>query len=65
MAAKKKPFEVIGLSDLDIDAADQSRARSIMVTVAEKPPREAGEKVVDDGNGGAELAEFLIKNRLA
>lgn len=65
MAAKKKPFEVIGLSDLDIDANDQSTARSIMVTVAEKPPREAGEKIVDEGNGGAELAEFLIKNRLA
>ncbi|MDN5877648.1 MAG: electron transfer flavoprotein subunit beta/FixA family protein [Brevibacterium sp.] len=65
MAAKKKPFEVIALSDLDVDANDQSTARSIMVTVAEKPPREAGEKIVDEGNGGAELAEFLIKNRLA
>ncbi|MDN5807480.1 MAG: electron transfer flavoprotein subunit beta/FixA family protein [Brevibacterium sp.] len=65
MAAKKKPFEVITLSDLEVDANDQSTARSIMVTVAEKPPREAGEKIVDEGNGGAELAEFLIKNRLA
>ncbi|RAG73330.1 electron transfer flavoprotein subunit beta, partial [Burkholderia multivorans] len=27
MAAKKKPFEVIGLADLDVDAADQSTAR--------------------------------------
>ena len=43
----------------------QSVARSIMVTVAEKPPREAGEKVVDEGNGGVELAEYLTKNRLA
>ncbi|MCL7659666.1 hypothetical protein M8360_30040, partial [Klebsiella pneumoniae] len=65
MAAKKKPFEGISLSDLDIDAEDQSVARSIMVTVAEKPPREAGEKVVDEGNGGVELAEYLTKNRLA
>ena len=65
MAAKKKPFEVISLADLDIDAEDQSTARSIMVTVAEKPPREAGEKVVDEGNGGVELAEYLTKNRLA
>ncbi len=65
MAAKKKPFEVISLSDLDIDAEDLSVARSIMVTVAEKPPREAGEKVVDEGNGGVELAEYLTKNRLA
>src|SRR5699024_8172728 len=63
--AKKKPFEVITLSDLGIDAEDQSVARSIMVTVAEKPPREAGEKVVDEGNGGVELAEYLTKNRLA
>ncbi|WP_210603995.1 electron transfer flavoprotein subunit beta/FixA family protein [Brevibacterium oceani] len=65
MAAKKKPFEVIGLSDLEIDAEDQSTARSIMVTVAEKPPREAGEKVADEGNGGADLADYLTKNRLA
>ena len=65
MAAKKKPFEVLGLSDLEVDASTQSTARSIMVTVAEKPPREAGEKIVDEGNGGAELAEYLIKNRLA
>jgi electron transfer flavoprotein beta subunit len=65
MAAKKKPFEVIALSDLDIDPEDQSVARSIMVTVAEKPPREAGEKVEDEGNGGVDLAEYLTKNRLA
>ncbi|WP_413332455.1 electron transfer flavoprotein subunit beta/FixA family protein [Brevibacterium sp. GP-SGM9] len=65
MAAKKKPFEVISLADLGVDAEDQSTARSIMVSVAEKPPREAGEKVVDEGNGGADLAVFLIQNRLA
>ena len=59
-----KPFEVISLSDLDIDAEDQSVARSIMVTVAEKPPRAAGVKIVDEGDAAEKLVEYLVQNRL-
>ncbi|WP_025778233.1 electron transfer flavoprotein subunit beta/FixA family protein [Brevibacterium sp. VCM10] len=65
MAAKKKPLEVVSLADLDVDADDPSTSRSIMVSVAEKPPREAGVKITDDGDGGTNLAEFLLENRLA
>ncbi|MEQ4519751.1 electron transfer flavoprotein subunit beta/FixA family protein [Pseudarthrobacter sp. B907] len=65
MAAKKKPLEVLTLADLDVTADDPDAARSIMLTIAEKPPRAAGTKIVDEGDAGEKLAEFLIENRLA
>jgi len=65
MAAKKKPLEVLTLTDLGITAEDPDAARSIMLAVAEKPARAAGVKIVDDGDAGQKLADFLIENRLA
>lgn len=65
MAAKKKPFETVTLADLGIDADAQSASRSIMIALSEKPPRQAGTKIVDEGDAGEKLAEFLIQNRLA
>ena len=65
MAAKKKPFETLSLGDLGIDAEDHSASRSIMIAVSEKPPREAGVKIEDEGDAGQKLAAFLVENRLA
>lgn len=64
MAAKKKPFETLSASDLGIDPQDFSVAASIMTAIAEKPPRTAGVKITDEGDGGTKIAEFLIENRL-
>jgi electron transfer flavoprotein beta subunit len=64
-AAKKKPLETLTLADLGVDPMDPAAARSIMVSVAAAPPRAAGVKIVDEGDAGQQLAEFLIKNRLA
>lgn len=64
MAAKKKPLETYTLADLGIDPEDPESARSIMLTVAEKPPREAGIKITDEGDAGEKLADFLVENRL-
>jgi electron transfer flavoprotein beta subunit len=64
MAAKKKPFETLTLADLGVDADDLSTPRSIMLAVSERPPREAGVKIVDDGDAGEQLAQFLATNRL-
>lgn len=64
MAAKKKPFEVLSLADLGVDAEDMTVPRSIMVSVAQKPPREAGLKITDEGDAGEKLAEYLVENRL-
>ncbi|MFB8146514.1 electron transfer flavoprotein subunit beta/FixA family protein [Microbacterium sp. NPDC056003] len=65
MAAKKKPFETLSLDDLGIDPHDPNASRSIVIGLSEKPPREAGTKIVDEGDAGEKLAEFLIQNRLA
>lgn len=64
MAAKKKPVETLALADLGVVADDPEVSRSIMIAVAQKPPRAAGVKVVDEGDAGVQLAEFLIQNRL-
>ncbi|WP_322411052.1 electron transfer flavoprotein subunit beta/FixA family protein [Microbacterium invictum] len=64
MAAKKKPFETLGLADLGLDAADPEASRSIVISLAERPPREAGVKIVDEGDAGQKLADFLAENRL-
>jgi electron transfer flavoprotein beta subunit len=65
MAAKKKPFETLSLADLDVDVDPASAPQSIMTAVAQKPPRQAGTKIVDEGDAGEKLAAFLIENRLA
>ncbi|WP_173922360.1 electron transfer flavoprotein subunit beta/FixA family protein [Agromyces sp. Marseille-P2726] len=64
MAAKKKPFETLSLADLGVDPEDPEAARSIMIGLAEKPPRAAGVKISDEGDAGEQLAEFLVQNRL-
>ncbi|WP_166875493.1 electron transfer flavoprotein subunit beta/FixA family protein [Salinibacterium sp. ZJ450] len=64
MAAKKKPFETLSLADLDVDPDDPESARSIVIAIAEKPARDAGVKIVDEGDAGEKLAEFLVQNRL-
>lgn len=64
MAAKKKPLETITPADLGVvaDAADVPRA--IMTAVTEKPPRQPGVKVIDEGDAGEKLADFLAQNGL-
>lgn len=64
MAAKKKPLEVLTSADLGINPEDFAVARSIMITVSEKPPREGGIKIEDSGDAGEQLANFLVENRL-
>jgi electron transfer flavoprotein beta subunit len=61
MSAKKKPLETLNVADLGVE--DGSSA-SIVLTTAERPAREAGRKIVDDGNAAGELPEFLIAARL-
>ena len=64
MAAKKKPFEVLSLSDLNATIDVMSAPRSIMTNIVAKPPRQAGVKVIADGDTAQHLVEFLKKNQL-
>jgi electron transfer flavoprotein beta subunit len=66
MAAKKKPVETLGIADLGIDAGDVGLANawSTVVEASPKPPREAGQRVEDDGDGGVKIAEYLVGQKL-
>jgi len=64
MAAKKKPVETLTLADAGIDPGDVGLAAAAtevvsFVDATVRPPRSAGVKVKDEGNGGVSLAEFL------
>lgn len=65
MGAKKKPLEVIGLDDLEVEADETAAARAIMTSIAQRPPREAGEIITDEGDAGERIAAFLADRRLA
>lgn len=65
IAAKKKPYETLTLAELGIHAADPNSSQSLVVAVSERPARQAGAKIVDDGSAGKALADFLIQNHLA
>lgn len=64
MAAKKKPLEVLTLDDLGVSADPGAAPRTIMTSVAEKPPRAAGVKIVDEGDAAEKLVDYLVQNRL-
>jgi electron transfer flavoprotein beta subunit len=61
LGAKKKPITVLSLGDLSV--AEPS-AHSLILSTAERPAREAGTKIIDEGNAGVELAEFLVAGHL-
>jgi electron transfer flavoprotein beta subunit len=65
MAAKKKPLETVTAADLGVDVNSADQARSIIIAVSERPARAAGVKIIDEGNAGVELADYLVSNRLA
>ena len=56
MAAKKKPVTTLSIADAGIDAARVGAAGALtsVTSAAPKPAKGAGEKVVDDGDGGVE-----------
>lgn len=60
MAAKKKPIEVLSVADLGVTVAPAT----VVMSAQPKPPREAGQKVADDGTGGARIADYLAAARL-
>ena len=68
MAAKKKPVEILALSDIGVDACDVGLSvawTAVEETIA-RPPRQAGEIVKDDEDSGAvALADFLAARKFA
>jgi electron transfer flavoprotein beta subunit len=66
MAAKKKPVEKKSLADLGIDPSTVglATATSQVVDFAGRPPKGAGVKVNDEGDGAAQLVDFLAAQKI-
>ncbi|BCW45113.1 electron transfer flavoprotein subunit beta/FixA family protein [Arthrobacter sp. StoSoilB5] len=63
LTAKRKTVRDLMLDDLRVPQ-EVLRARSTVLSVQGRPARAIGSKIVDDGNAGRRLAEFLVSSRL-
>ena len=65
MAAKKKPVETWSLGDLGIGPSQVGldAAWTKVESFQQRPPRQQGQIVTDEGDGGTKLAEFLAAQK--
>jgi electron transfer flavoprotein beta subunit len=63
MAAKKKEIKVYTAADLGVpaDQVGEKGAREKVLAVGRPPMRQAGKAVVDEGEGGKQIADFLAE----
>lgn len=63
MAAKKKEIKIYTAADLGLppDEVGEQGAREKVLTVGRPPKRQAGKVVVDEGEGGKQIADFLAE----
>ena len=66
MAAKKKPVTQLSVADAGIGAAEAGLASALtkVTSVTPRPPKSAGAKTTDDGDGGAQIAAYLAAQKL-
>ncbi|WGW12969.1 electron transfer flavoprotein subunit beta/FixA family protein [Saxibacter everestensis] len=66
MAAKKKPLDEWTIDDLGLNADQVGFAGSWteVTDIAARPPRQAGEIITDEGDGGTKLVDFLAAQKL-
>lgn len=65
MAAKSKPLTTLTIADAGIDAdkVGLANATSKVSEFSNRPPRQAGQIVKDEGDGGLKVAEFLASQK--
>jgi len=66
MAAKKKPVNTLTLAEIGVegDEVGLANAGSKVLQAQPKPPKTAGEKVEDDGEGGNKIAQYLVSQKI-
>jgi electron transfer flavoprotein beta subunit len=66
MGAKKKPFEILSLADVGVDAGDAGEAgsKTEVLALGEPPSRGDARKIEDDGNAAQVIVDFLAEKRL-
>ena len=54
------------LADAGIDASEVGLAHALatVTSASPKPPKSAGEKVTDEGDGGSKIAAYLVAQKL-
>jgi electron transfer flavoprotein beta subunit len=65
MAAKKKPLTTLTLADAGIEAdrVGLASATSSVESFSNRPPRQSGQIVKDEGDGGSRVADFLASQK--
>ena len=65
MAAKKKPLTTLTVADAGIEAGQVGlvSATSSVESFSNRPPRQAGQIVKDEGDGAVKVAEFLTSQK--
>jgi electron transfer flavoprotein beta subunit len=66
MAAKKKEVTTLTLGEIGVegDEVGLANAGSKVTASNPKPPKTAGEKVEDDGEGGSKIAQYLVSQKI-
>jgi electron transfer flavoprotein beta subunit len=66
MAAKKKEVTTLTLAEIGVegDEVGLANAGTSVVSSTPKPPKTAGEKITDEGEGGKKIAEYLVSQKI-
>ncbi len=67
MAAKKKEVTTLTLAEIGVEADEVGVANAgskVLTSTPPKPPKTAGEKVTDEGDGGTKIAEYLVAQKI-
>ena len=66
MGAKKKPQDVVTLSELgaEVDRAGESGSRTSVLALSDPPPRGDSIKIEDDGSAADKIVAFLAEKKL-
>ncbi|WP_197380823.1 electron transfer flavoprotein subunit beta/FixA family protein [Mycolicibacterium mengxianglii] len=66
MAAKKKEVTTLSLAEIGVEPEEVgvANAGSSVLTATPKPPKTAGEKITDEGEGGSKIAEYLVGQKI-
>jgi electron transfer flavoprotein beta subunit len=66
MGAKKKPFETLGVGDLDlaVEEVGEAGSRTNVLALADPPSRGESVRIEDDGSAAEKIVEYLAAKKL-
>jgi electron transfer flavoprotein beta subunit len=64
MAAKKKPMTTLSVADAGLESVGLGSAATAVDAAVARPPKSAGQRVKDEGDGGTKVADYLASQKL-